>query len=177
MKLQTSRKWLAAPAVVLGSLVASACGGTIEFQDKSALTIEGDGPPKPVAKKKRVTVKADKIEIDEKIMFAKAAAEIMSESHGLLDEIVEVIQENKDITKISVEGYTSSEGSADFNRKLSDDRSKAVVKYLTDHGVDAKRLQAKGFGPDKPLAPNDTEDNREKNRRVEFNIVAQKKAK
>ena len=57
--------------------------------------------------------------------------------------------------------------------KLSDERAKSVRKYLVDHGVEADRLIAKGFGITKPLAPNDTEEGREKNRRVEFNIMEQ----
>ncbi|HSC88688.1 MAG TPA: OmpA family protein [Polyangiaceae bacterium] len=169
------------PLLMLGASLAVACGGTTTFQDKSAVAITGDGPeepkPKPKAKpkKKRVEVKATKIEISDKILFGKGTAEILKESDELLDEIVEVIKENPKITKISIEGHTSSEGSADFNRKLSNDRAQAVMKYLTDHGIDVKRLEAKGFGPDKPLAGNDTEDDREKNRRVEFNIVTQAK--
>ena len=168
------RIYTSMPFMMLGAALAlSACGGVIEFQDKSALTIEGARAPKPVVKKKRVEVKADKIEINEKIMFAKAKADILPESHSLLDEVVEVIKENKQIKKIAIDGHTSAEGDAEFNRVLSDDRAKAVLKYLTDHGIDADRLQAKGYGPSKPIAGNDTEDEREKNRRVEFNILKQ----
>ena len=157
------------------ALGAVACGGTIDFKDKSALTIEGKGPekPKPKEKKKRVEVKADKIEITEKIQFAKGKAEILSESNELLDEIVATVKENPQIEKIAIEGHTSSEGSADFNRKLSKDRAQAVLDYLVSHGIDKGRLEAKGYGPDKPIAGNDTEDDREKNRRVEFNIKKQ----
>jgi hypothetical protein len=59
------------------------------------------------------------------------------------------------------------------NLKLSDDRAKSVMKYLVDKGIDKDRLTAKGYGSTKPIAENDTEEGREKNRRVEFNIVAQ----
>ena len=57
--------------------------------------------------------------------------------------------------------------------KLSDERAKAVRKYLVDHGVEADHLIARGFGITKPLASNDTEEGKEKNRRVEFNILEQ----
>ena len=162
------------------ALGAVACGGTIDFKDKSALTIEGKGPAKPKPKeekKKRVEVKADKIEITEKIQFAKAKAEILSASNELLDEIVATVKENPQIQKIAIEGHTSSEGSADFNRKLSQDRAQAVLDYLVSHGIDKGRLEAKGYGPDNPIAGNDTEEDREKNRRVEFNIKKQAAAK
>ena len=117
-------------------------------------------------------MKDDHIEIREKIQFQKSKADILPESHNLLDEIVSVIQSNPDITKIAIEGHTSSEGSEDFNRDLSRRRAQAVLKYLTDKGVAADRLTSNGFGPDRPIASNDTEADREKNRRVEFNITA-----
>ena len=58
-------------------------------------------------------------------------------------------------------------------RPSSQQRAEAVVKYLVDQGVEARRLVAKGFGPDKPIGDNATEAGREQNRRVEFNIVQQ----
>jgi len=86
---------------------------------------------------------------------------------------VKVIQDNSYIKKIQIEGHASAEGDAKHNLKLSDDRAKSVRKYLVEHGVNEDRLIAKGFGITKPLASNDTEEGREKNRRVEFNILEQ----
>ena len=59
------------------------------------------------------------------------------------------------------------------NRKLSQQRAEAVMTYLTGKGVAAGRMKAKGFGPDKPIADNATDEGKEKNRRVEFNILKQ----
>jgi OOP family OmpA-OmpF porin len=84
-----------------------------------------------------------------------------------------VIKENPHIKKISIEGHTDSDGSYNYNLKLSDDRSASVMKYLTDHGIDAGRLASRGFGESKAIAPNDTEEGKEKNRRVEFLITEQ----
>jgi len=120
-----------------------------------------------------VEVRDNSIEIHEKIQYEVNKAVIKPESFGLLDEIVKVIQENAYIKKIQIEGHASAEGDAKHNMKLSDERAKSVRKYLVDHGVDAGRLIAKGFGITKPLASNDTEEGREKNRRVEFNILEQ----
>lgn len=165
--------------VALGAaLLVNACGGSVHFKDNSALIVVAKGPeepkPEPPPKpKKRVRVQATKIEIDEKIQFAKGEATILPESHSLLDEVVDVFKENPQIKKVSIEGHTSSEGGAQFNRTLSENRAKAVMEYLVSKGIEAERLLAKGFGPDKPLAENDTEENREKNRRVEFNITKQ----
>jgi len=84
-----------------------------------------------------------------------------------------VFKDNPQIKKVSIEGHASAEGDPKRNLTLSDERAKAVMKYIVDHGIDAKRLTAKGFGSSKPIADNETEEGREKNRRVEFNIVEQ----
>jgi OOP family OmpA-OmpF porin len=120
-----------------------------------------------------VEIRDNKIEIHEKIQFELAKADIKAESHDLLNEIVQVIKDNPHIKKIAIEGHASSDGNDAFNMKLSDDRSKSVMKYFVDHGIEANKLTAKGFGETKPIGDNETEEGREKNRRVEFNIVEQ----
>jgi outer membrane protein OmpA-like peptidoglycan-associated protein len=84
-----------------------------------------------------------------------------------------VLKANPQIAKVRVEGHTDSVGSDETNLTLSQGRAESVMKYLTDKGVDASRLEAKGFGESKPLADNKTEEGRAKNRRVEFVIVSQ----
>ena len=155
-----------------------ACGGQMPFNGQ--IEIAGDPPPLPpppkVEKPKppsRVEVCDNKIEIREKIQFEHAKADIKEASHDLLNEIVKVIKENPHIKKIAIEGHASSDGNKAFNKKLSDDRAKSVRTYLVEHGIDKDKLTAKGFGEEKPIADNDTEEGREKNRRVEFNIVEQ----
>jgi OOP family OmpA-OmpF porin len=126
-----------------------------------------------------VVVKDNKIEITEKIQFEVAKATILEASYGLLKEIADTIKANPHIKKIAIEGHASSEGDKKRNLKLSDDRAKAVMAHLIEKGgVSAAALTAKGFGSSKPLADDtkegpDQETNREKNRRVEFNIVEQ----
>jgi OmpA-OmpF porin, OOP family len=63
-----------------------------------------------------------------------------------------------------------------LNKTLSTARAASVVKWLTGHGVDKKRLVSAGFGQDRPIATNDTDEGRRDNRRVEFHIVEEKKA-
>jgi OOP family OmpA-OmpF porin len=120
-----------------------------------------------------VEVKDDRIQINEKIQFDFDKATIKEVSHSLLNEVVDVIKKNPHIKKIAIEGHASAEGGADYNLSLSDRRAKAVMKYLVDHGIVQGMLTAQGFGATKPLGENDTEPGREKNRRVEFNIVEQ----
>ena len=68
---------------------------------------------------------------------------------------------------LSIEGFTDSTGSADLNMRLSTDRARAVYEFLMAQGISNSRMKYQGFGPDNPVAPNDTEANRARNRRVE----------
>ena len=137
-------------------------------------------PPPPPPKKEeppppppRVVLKDNKIEIGEKIQFELNKSVILPQSFGLMDEIADTIKKNPQVKKLSIEGHASAEGDAKKNLKLSDDRAKSVMKYLVDKGVEAARLTAKGFGVTKPIADNNTEEGREKNRRVEFVVTEQ----
>ena len=82
------------------------------------------------------------------------------------------IKANPDIERIRVEGHTDETGTHDMNMKLSQDRADAVRNYLIRKGVSPKRITAKGYGPDKPLADGKDPKSLAKNRRVEF-IVEQ----
>lgn len=152
-------------------LVAPGCSLITVQQDPFApLQITADRPPPGPA---RVVLTPSSIKITEKIQFKTGSAEILPESFGLLDEIVEMLQQNPQIEVLQIEGHTDSTGGAAINRKLSNERAKSVREYLVKKGVNGKRLTFKGFGPDKPIADNATDEGREQNRRVEFNIVKQ----
>lgn len=73
---------------------------------------------------------------------------------------------------IEIGGHTDGKGSESYNKRLSENRAKAVVDYLVSKGVNASRLQFKGYGKSMPVAPNDTEEGRALNRRVEFKILS-----
>lgn len=153
-------------------LLASACGGQMPFSGN--LTVIGDPPPPPEPKAPaRVEVRDNAIEIREKIQFELAKATIKEESFSLLNEIVQVIKDNPHIKKIRIEGHASSDGDATFNKRLSADRAKSVMTYLVDHGISKDALISEGYGVDRPIADNSSEEGREKNRRVEFNIIEQ----
>lgn len=166
----------ALPLIALSALATIVgCGGVIEFQGTTPIAVVGNPPappPKEEPKKDaRVEVKADKIEIKEKIQFELSSAVIKPESFSLMDEISQVIKDHAQLTEIAIEGHASSEGNAQVNTRLSDQRAKSVMQYIVEKGVDSKRLSAKGFGSSKPIADNDTEEGRVANRRVEFRIV------
>ncbi|HSD87200.1 MAG TPA: OmpA family protein [Kofleriaceae bacterium] len=126
-------------------------------------------PPGP----DRVVLTASNVAIMDKVQFETGKADIKSESHSLLDEVAKVLKDNPQVELISVEGHTDSTGSPDFNRKLSQQRAESVAKYLSTKGVKAARMEPKGFGPDHPIADNESDAGREANRRVEFNILKQ----
>ncbi len=130
-------------------------------------------PPPPPPAPQRVTVNADRIEISEKIQFDVDAATIKPESHGLLNEIVEVLKAHPEIKKVSIEGHTDGDGPGPKNKTLSEQRAAAVMAYLTEHGIEAGRLTSKGHGESKPIGDNNTPEGKEKNRRVEFVITQQ----
>lgn len=135
-----------------------------------ALEVEAKRPPK---KPGRVVLTDSAIEIREKVMFETGSAAILSQSYGLLDEVGAILVDNPQIAMIDVEGHTDSVGGAGMNKKLSKERARAVVKYLAKAGVQRSRMKAKGYGPERPIADNESDEGREQNRRVEFNIVKQ----
>ena len=73
---------------------------------------------------------------------------------------------------VEIEGHTDSEGTPERNQLLSDRRAHAIVEYLQRGGVDQNKLAAIGYGETRPLVPNDTPENRAKNRRIEFTVKA-----
>ena len=72
--------------------------------------------------------------------------------------------------KVEIEGHTDNVGSESYNYKLSNNRAKAVYDYLINNGVSAKRMTFKGFGANKPITSNNTEEGRAINRRTAFKI-------
>ena len=161
---------------VIAALGLAGCSSPVVFQGQSTLAVNGTPPAPPVVEAKappRVEVRDNKIEIHEKIQFDLDKATIKPESFSLMNEIGDVISKNPQIKSIRIEGYASSEGDAKHNQQLSDARAKSVMKYLVDHKIPAAQLQATGFGIERPIADNSTEDGREKNRRVEFTILEQ----
>lgn len=119
-----------------------------------------------------VVVRKEKIDILQKVYFASGKAIIKSKSHSLLDQVAQTIRAHDEIKKIRVEGHTDSQGGDRYNKQLSQRRSEAVRAYLIKKGVAAERVEALGYGEEKPIASNATPRGREQNRRVEFTIVA-----
>ena len=87
-----------------------------------------------------------------------------------MDKLAETMLKAKDWT-LEIQGHTDDKGSEEFNLKLSENRADAVKNYLVSKGLVADTIISKGFGEIAPIVANDTDANREKNRRVEFKIT------
>jgi OmpA-OmpF porin, OOP family len=131
-------------------------------------------PPPPEPPPERVVVKDEKIEINEKVQFETNSAVLKKESESLLDEVARALSDHPEIKKVRVEGHTDSRASDRYNKRLSRKRAEAVKDYLVGKGIAARRLTARGYGEEKPIADNDTDDGRYQNRRVEFTILERK---
>ena len=87
-----------------------------------------------------------------------------------LDKLAETLLKAKNWV-LEIQGHTDDKGSDDYNMKLSQSRADSVKKYLVSKGIVADTITAKGFGEKNPIIANDSDVNREKNRRVEFKIT------
>jgi len=102
------------------------------------------------------------------ILFALGSAEIQPESFSTLDALVDILEPSN--VSVSINGHTDSTGDPVLNQNLSQDRARSVLNYLVANGIEESRLSANGFGPDQPVASNDTEEGRAQNRRIEFTL-------
>jgi OmpA-OmpF porin, OOP family len=121
--------------------------------------------------KQLVVITRNQLKILDVVYFETGKATIKSRSHKLLDNVAAVMSKHPEIKVIRVEGHTDDKGDDAFNKDLSQKRAESVRAYLVGKGVGEGRLQATGFGEEKPIAPNTSEKGRAQNRRVEFNIV------
>jgi outer membrane protein OmpA-like peptidoglycan-associated protein len=143
---------------------------TVKEEPFPALEIQAKRPPPGPD---RVVLLPSTIVISDKVQFELGKAELLPISNSLLDEVVKVMKDNPQIEQVQIEGHTDTTGSAEINKKLSQERAESVMKYIVSRGIKGTRLVAKGFGPERPIADNAVPEGQEMNRRVEFNIVKQ----
>ncbi|MBK6918731.1 MAG: OmpA family protein [Deltaproteobacteria bacterium] len=110
------------------------------------------------------------VKISEKVFFKFNKWDIDPRSFELLDDVATVMNQVPEELHFRVEGHTDSKGSDKYNKKLSQNRANAVVDYLVKKGVKSNRVEPVGFGEEKPIDSNKTNDGRARNRRVEFNV-------
>jgi outer membrane protein OmpA-like peptidoglycan-associated protein len=131
------------------------------------------GPPNEDKRKHgcpAARVEKGQIKIIERIEFKSGSDKILPESFGIMEAVRAILEEHGEITRIAVEGHTDSVGKPESNKKLSQRRAESVMKWLTQKGIKRERLEAHGFGMERPIADNDSDEGKQKNRRVEFHI-------
>ncbi len=105
------------------------------------------------------------------IYFETGKAVLRSESFEALDQVYRFLENNPDL-KLEISGHTDNTGSLRVNERLSKARAKAVVDYLLERGLPSEMLIYEGYADTQPVAPNDTAEGRERNRRVEFKVIS-----
>lgn len=118
-----------------------------------------------------VVLKNKQIALRRQISFATGSDEILPNSEPLLLEVADVLIRNPDLELVEIQGHTDNRGDYGVNMRLSQLRAESVLRWLIEHGVEPTRLTARGYGPKRPLAPNITQQNRARNRRVQFKIL------
>ena len=156
------------PAVLLCALFLATAAAPVAAQGGDD---EGGAKPKPYA------VENNELKPSAPILFADGTDKLLPESERALAAVRDFLNEKTYITLLRIEGHTDAGGDAGGDtaaagQQLSERRALAVARWLVAKGVDCKRVLPVGFGDTKPLAPNDTAENRRKNRRLAFAIAA-----
>jgi outer membrane protein OmpA-like peptidoglycan-associated protein len=143
--------------------------GVLDGQDRCPLQ-PGPATSAGCPAEQKVVLSGDQIELREQVFFAHNRATIAPRSGALLDAIAGVLEAHPELLRVTVQGHTDSTGSSAKNRTLSTQRAKAVVSALIKRGIAPTRLTAEGYGSDRPISGNDTEEGRALNRRVELHL-------
>ena len=142
--------------------------------DGCALDSDGDGVPDYQDKcpdtPKGAIVNVDGCWVYEGVFFDFDKATIKPEYYSLFDNAVDVLNGNLGLT-VDIEGHTDSVGADAYNQSLSERRAASVKQYLVEHGIDPARLNSKGYGESDPIATNETNEGRARNRRVGYTIT------
>jgi len=110
------------------------------------------------------------IQLLKPIEFEFGKAVIKPVSYPILDEVVDLMK-SRTSARIGVYGHTDNHGSDAINQRLSRERAAACKNYIASKGIAPNRLESKGFGPSQPVADNNTEEGRARNRRVDFKVL------
>ena len=152
----------AAPAVVAAPVVAAAPADS----DGDGVPDDRDRCPNTIAGAK-VDANGCEMVTLRGVNFANNSATLTPDSTTVLDQAAAGLMRRGDM-KVEVAGHTDNRGTAALNRDLSQRRAEAVRSYLVTKGVNGANLSARGYGPDKPVADNNTANGRAENRRVEL---------
>ena len=102
--------------------------------------------------------------------FIQSKAELLDKSYPVLQELIEVLVAYPTL-HIELSGHTDALGSAEAKKQLAMERVELIKEYLVQYGIDRRRIETVAYGGSRPVAPNDTEEHRSKNRRVEVRVL------
>ncbi|GAB5465456.1 MAG: hypothetical protein Kapaf2KO_08920 [Candidatus Kapaibacteriales bacterium] len=139
-------------------------GDDLEMSGNNSLIYDSFSLEQEEIKRSRKTVKLNNI------FFEYKKADLLKSSHSELNRVADLIN-NYPVDLMEISGHTDSIGGDDYNQKLSEARAKSVVDYLVSKGVDPTKLKAVGYGEERPVASNSTEEGRQQNRRVEMELL------
>ena len=157
-------------AILIGTLalgLGGACTRGVVLYETTPVVVAANppaAPPAPMPLKEPIVVR-------DAIHFDTNRDTIKQESLTVLDDVANQIKDHPELIKIRVEGHTDNVGKRDENLSLSRRRAISVRSYLITRGIDADRMLAEGYGPDNPIANNESEPGRAKNRRVAFTVL------
>jgi OmpA-OmpF porin, OOP family len=129
--------------------------------------------PEPAPQQSTATVKGDTVSIPGNIVFDTGKATLMqgAGSEQVLEQLKIFLDQNKQVTKLRIEGHTDNVGNDAANLTLSGQRALTIKRWLVEKGIPKERLVAVGFGKSKPIADNSKEEGRAQNRRTEFKLA------
>jgi len=161
-----SKKGNTAGGAIIGAAVGGAAGAAIgRYMDKQAKEIENDVKNAEVER----VGEGIKVTFESGILFGFDSYSLTPAAQENVRELARILNEYPD-TNIMVEGHTDNRGAADYNQGLSERRARSVANYLKMQGLSADRVTITGRGLNDPIATNETEEGRAKNRRVEVAI-------
>ncbi|MCB0569910.1 MAG: OmpA family protein [Phaeodactylibacter sp.] len=168
-----SKKGKTAEGAIIGAVIGGTAGALIgRYMDKQAEEIRRDMKGATVTRVGEGIL----ITFDSGLLFDVDSYNLRSTTRDNLNELARILNKYDD-TDILIEGHTDSSGSEEHNQTLSDKRAQSVANYLIRQAVNKDRAITMGYGESQPITDNDTASGRQKNRRVEVAIFANKKLK
>ncbi|MGC4069901.1 MAG: carboxypeptidase regulatory-like domain-containing protein [Polyangiaceae bacterium] len=125
-------------------------------------------------KKANVVVTAKEVKLNKPVNFAPDTATISADSQPIVQEIALILKEHPELTRVEIQGHTDNAGTPAYNKRLSQERAEAVRNALVSLGVETTRLTAVGYGQDKPIGPNTSDEGKARNRRVQIVVLERK---
>jgi outer membrane protein OmpA-like peptidoglycan-associated protein len=168
-----SKKGSTAGGAVIGAAVGGAAGAAIgRYMDRQAKELEEEVKNAEVER----VGEGIKVTFESGILFGFDSYSLTPAAQENVQELARILNEYPD-TQIMVEGHTDNRGTAQYNKGLSERRASSVANYLKMQGVSSDRVSTMGHGFDQPVADNETDAGRAKNRRVEVAIWANEELK